>query len=107
MSLTSSTCARRLSGNKPTFPHDSAFTEGNCDAWTLARVAGHSSISITMRYIHPQGGAIERAFQSLAAQAKSGTSEQREVVTDAGYRQNLLVAEEESEMDVNNSLIKA
>jgi integrase len=32
------------------------------DAYTLARIAGHSSIVITMRYIHPQADAIERAF---------------------------------------------
>jgi site-specific recombinase XerD len=32
------------------------------DAHTLARIAGHSSIVITMRYVHPQADAIERAF---------------------------------------------
>lgn len=37
-----------------------------CDAFTLARIAGHSSISITQRYCHPQADAIERAF-ALAA----------------------------------------
>ena len=29
---------------------------------TLARIAGHSSIVITMRYVHPQADAIERVF---------------------------------------------
>jgi integrase len=33
-----------------------------CDAFTLARIAGHSSITITQRYCHPQADAIERAF---------------------------------------------
>jgi Phage integrase family len=32
------------------------------DAHTLARIAGHSSIVITMRYVHPQADAIERVF---------------------------------------------
>jgi integrase len=32
------------------------------DAHTLARIAGHSSITVTMRYVHPQADAIERAF---------------------------------------------
>jgi integrase len=32
------------------------------DAHTLARIAGHSSIVMTMRYVHPQADAIERAF---------------------------------------------
>ncbi len=33
------------------------------DAHTLARIAGHSSIVITMRYVHPQADALERAFE--------------------------------------------
>jgi integrase len=37
----------------------------NCDAFTLARIAGHSSIAITQRYVHPQADAIERAFSKL------------------------------------------
>ena len=36
-----------------------------CDAFTLARIAGHSSITITKRYCHPQADAIERAFAKL------------------------------------------
>ena len=36
-----------------------------CDAFTLARIAGHSSITITQRYCHPQADAIERAFSKL------------------------------------------
>jgi integrase len=36
--------------------------ESGCDAFTLARIAGHSSITITQRYVHPQADAIERAF---------------------------------------------
>ena len=33
-----------------------------CDAFTLARIAGHSSIQITMRYCYPQADAIESAL---------------------------------------------
>jgi hypothetical protein len=33
--------------------------------FTLARIAGHSSITITQRYVHPQADAIERAFQQV------------------------------------------
>jgi integrase len=36
-----------------------------CDSFTLAKIAGHSSISITQRYCHPQAEAIERAFAKL------------------------------------------
>lgn len=39
--------------------------EAGCDAFTLARIAGHSSITITQRYVHPQADAIERAFAKL------------------------------------------
>ena len=37
-----------------------------CDANTLARIAGHSPIQITMRYIYPQADAIERAFMQMS-----------------------------------------
>ena len=39
------------------------------DAYTLARIAGHSSIVITMRYIHPQADAIERVFSNAYGKA--------------------------------------
>jgi integrase len=41
------------------------LAEVGCDAFTLARIAGHSSITITQRYCHPQADAIERAFAKL------------------------------------------
>lgn len=41
------------------------LAEAGCDAFTLARIAGHSSITITQRYCHPQAEAVERAFQRL------------------------------------------
>jgi integrase len=36
-----------------------------CDAFTLARIAGHSSITITQRYCHPQADAVEAAFRKF------------------------------------------
>lgn len=39
--------------------------ESGCDVFTLAKIAGHSSILITQRYCHPQVEAIERAFAKL------------------------------------------
>lgn len=50
------------------------LAEAGCDAFTLARIAGHSSIAITQRYCHPQSDAIERAF----AKAENG----RELLTE-------------------------
>ena len=51
-----------------------------CDTFTLAKIAGHSSITITQRYVHPQSDAIERAFAKMAGGEK--------VVTDGGYSSN-------------------
>jgi integrase len=45
------------------------LAESGCDAFTLARIAGHSSISITQRYCHPQAEAIERAFSKFGGES--------------------------------------
>jgi hypothetical protein len=39
-----------------------------CDVWTLMRIAGHSSITISSRYVHPHADTIDRAFAALAGQ---------------------------------------
>jgi len=49
------------------------LAEAGCDAFTLARIAGHSSITITQRYCHPQAEAIEASFGRVA-NAKAGKS---------------------------------
>jgi integrase len=36
-----------------------------CDAWTLARVAGHSNIRVSAHYVHPQESALEAALMRL------------------------------------------
>jgi integrase len=42
------------------------------DVFVLARIAGHSSITVTQRYIHPQADAINRVFASQVG-TKLGT----------------------------------
>jgi integrase len=42
------------------------------DVFVLARIAGHSSITVTQRYIHPQADAINRVF--AASQSRVGTN---------------------------------
>jgi integrase len=37
-----------------------------CDAWTLARVAGHSSVSVSSRYVHPSEDAVLAAMSRLS-----------------------------------------
>jgi integrase len=39
--------------------------ESGCDAWTLARVAGHSSVAISSRYVHPSEDAVLAAMSRL------------------------------------------
>ena len=45
------------------------------DLFVLARIAGHSSITVTQRYIHPQADEINRVFAAasqIAGWAQNG-----------------------------------
>lgn len=42
------------------------------DVFVLARIAGHSSITITQRYVHPQADAISRVFANCHAGTVKG-----------------------------------
>jgi site-specific recombinase XerD len=48
--------------------------ESGCDAFTLAKIAGHSSIAITQRYVHPQAEAIDLAFSHYISRCTQKTS---------------------------------
>lgn len=39
--------------------------ESGCDSWTLARIAGHSSIAISARYVHPSEDKVLEAITRL------------------------------------------
>jgi integrase len=39
--------------------------ESGCDAWTLARIAGHSNISMSSRYVHRSEDAVLTAMSNL------------------------------------------
>jgi integrase len=39
-----------------------------CDAWTLARIAGHSSITMSTRYVHPSSDAVMNVFARMETQ---------------------------------------
>ena len=39
--------------------------ESGCDVWTLCRIAGHSSIGISSRYVHPSEDAVFSALSRL------------------------------------------
>jgi integrase len=42
------------------------LAESGCDAWTLARIAGWSDISISKRYVHPSEDAVLNALSRMA-----------------------------------------
>ncbi len=63
--------ALRLSGVRPfvlyTLRHTflTRLGESGCDVWTLARIAGHSTIGISARYVHPSEEAVLSAISRL------------------------------------------
>ena len=64
--------AKEIKAFQPYVLRHTALTqlaEAGCDVFTLARIAGHSSITITQRYVHPQADSIERAFRQTATAA--------------------------------------
>jgi integrase len=50
--------------------------ESGCDVWTLARIAGHSDIRMSARYVHPSEDAVLTAMARLGGH-KIGHSEMR------------------------------
>jgi hypothetical protein len=39
--------------------------EAGADAFTIMRLAGHSTVVVSQRYVHPSPEALERAFERL------------------------------------------
>jgi integrase len=73
--------ALRMSGVRPfvlyTLRHTflTRLGESGCDAWTLARIAGHSSIGISARYVHPSEEAMFDAMSRLGGHKSGHTTE--------------------------------
>jgi len=71
--------ALRLAGVRPFVLYSLRHTfltrlgESGCDAWTLARIAGHSSIAISSRYVHPSEDAVLSAMSKMGGH-KTGHS---------------------------------
>ena len=63
--------------------------ESGCDAWTLARIAGHSSIAISARYVHPSEDAVLTAVDRLGGHKIGHSQEER---TEATQGSNALTA---------------
>src|SRR5262245_29131919 len=54
--------------------------ESGCDTWTLARIAGHSSIAISARYVHPSHDSVLAAVERLGGH-KIGHSDNEQVLS--------------------------
>ncbi len=76
--------ALHLSGVRPFVLYSLRHTfltrlgESGCDAWTLARIAGHSSVAVSARYVHPSEDAVLAAISRLGGH-NSGHSEQKQL----------------------------
>jgi integrase len=55
-----------------------------CDVWTLARIAGHSSLSMSHRYVHPSEDRVMDAMTTFLGGHKTGHSEENEVTEQVG-----------------------
>ena len=52
--------------------------EAGADPFTIMRIAGHSSVTVSQRYVHPSPEALERAFERLEALNEKATVALRE-----------------------------
>ncbi len=58
--------------------------ESGCDVWTLARIAGHSSIAISARYVHPSEDAVLTAISRLGGHNSGHNAIQQDSQTQEG-----------------------
>jgi len=57
---------------------------GGLDPWSLAQVAGHSSIAISSRYVDPSGAAVLNAIARLGGNGIGHNEENAESERDTG-----------------------
>jgi integrase len=55
--------------------------ESGADAFTIMRIAGHSSVTVSQRYVHPSPESQEKAFERLDVMNRSQRGEAVEVPT--------------------------
>jgi len=46
------------------------------DAFTIMRIAGHSSVTVSQRYVHPSPESLERAFERMDTLNRSRRGEE-------------------------------
>ena len=57
--------------------------ESGCDAWTLAKIAGHSNIAMSQRYVHPSQEAVARAMTRLSGHIFGHNDELNNALTES------------------------
>jgi integrase len=57
--------------------------ESGADAFTIMRIAGHSSVTVSQRYVHPSPESLERAFERLQAHNEERLGKLRNVPQDS------------------------
>jgi integrase len=67
--------------------------ESGCDVWTLARIAGHSNISISQRYVHPSEDAVLNALSRLGGHK-------------IGHNENLALSAGEAATDASETILE-
>ena len=76
--------------------------QSGCDAWTLARIAGHSSIAMSARYVHPSEDAVLDAVERLGGH-KTGHSQKSLLPVDATQSLHEIEKKEEEWWAVRDS----
>lgn len=56
--------------------------ESGCDSWTLARIAGHSSVAISARYVHPSEDKVLEAISRLGGHNSGHTQSEQQSASD-------------------------
>jgi integrase len=56
--------------------------ESGCDSWTLARIAGHSSVAISARYVHPSDDKVLEAISRLGGHNSRHTQFEQQSASD-------------------------
>jgi len=56
--------------------------ESGCDSWTLARIAGHSSVGISSRYVHPSDDRVLEAISRLGGHNSGHNALEQQSETD-------------------------
>jgi len=63
--------------------------ESGCDAWTLARIAGHGSIAIYSRYVHPSEDAVQNTISRTGGHKIGHSQKSAEITMEAKQLQTV------------------